>query len=86
VWLAASRPKLDRQPTLHESEATVTERPSFIVSAGDVPEGTHVYPLHPSRRADIPADAWWSDVPPRELGPHDGLPLAARGHQERGRP
>ena len=80
----------------------MTERPSFIVSAGDVPEGTHVYPnstepmpkagsrifypLHPSRQADIPANAWWSDVPLRELGSHDGLPLAARGHQERGRP
>jgi len=60
----------------------------LLLVGGEAPKaGSRIfYPLHPSRRADLPADAWWSDVPPRELGPHDGLPLAAGGHQERGRP
>ncbi len=36
------------------------------------------YPLNPSRRADMDPAEWWSDAPPRTLGPHDGLPDAAR--------
>ncbi len=36
------------------------------------------YPLNPSRREDLGASDWWSDVPRRALGPHDGLPDAAR--------
>ena len=31
------------------------------------------YPLHPKRNADI-GSRHWSDIPARELGPHDGLP------------
>ena len=31
------------------------------------------YPLHPKRNADI-GSRNWSDIPARELGPHDGLP------------
>ena len=37
-----------------------------------------VYPLHPSRRDDLPPDDWWHDAPPRESGGHDGLPDARR--------
>ena len=37
-----------------------------------------VYPLNPSRRADMQASEWWDDAPPRPLGPHDGLPDALR--------
>ena len=33
-----------------------------------------VYPLNPSRRADLQATEWWHDAPTREFGPHDGLP------------
>lgn len=36
------------------------------------------YPLHPTRRNDMPWSAWWDDVPPRALGSHDGLPDARR--------
>ena len=37
-----------------------------------------VYPLHPSRRADLTWSQWWDDAPGRPLGPHDGLPDAQR--------
>ena len=37
-----------------------------------------VYPLNPSRRADMQASDWWRDAPARPLGPHDGLPDALR--------
>ncbi len=35
------------------------------------------YPLHPKRNEAI-GEHWWSDAPKRPLGPHDGLPDAAR--------
>jgi uncharacterized cupin superfamily protein len=37
-----------------------------------------VYPLNPSRREDMAPSDWWTDAPPRALGPHDGLPDALR--------
>jgi hypothetical protein len=48
----------------------MTSRPSFIVSARDIPERTHVYPqsteqMGPNRRVGKAAG---------QLGPHDGLP------------
>jgi len=33
-----------------------------------------VYPLNPSRRADLKDSDWWHDAPAHELGDHDGLP------------
>jgi uncharacterized cupin superfamily protein len=36
------------------------------------------YPLHPSRRNDLPSSEWWDDVPKHRLGPHDGKPDALR--------
>lgn len=38
------------------------------------------YPVNPTRQQDMPEQYWWSDVPRHELGPHDGLPDALRGH------
>lgn len=35
------------------------------------------YPLHPKRNTEI-AERHWKDVPPRELGPHDGRPDKAK--------
>ena len=32
------------------------------------------YPVNPSRKTDLPARRWWSDIPSRPLGPHDGRP------------
>lgn len=42
------------------------------------PSNRIVYPLHPSRRADLDPSEWWGDAPARPLGGHDGLPDAAR--------
>jgi uncharacterized cupin superfamily protein len=42
------------------------------------PENRIYYPLHPSRRADLPPSEWWDDVPKHRLGPHDGQPTALR--------
>jgi uncharacterized cupin superfamily protein len=36
------------------------------------------YPLNPSRRQDMQELNWWSNVPARELGSHDGLPDTKR--------
>ncbi len=47
-----------------------------LLVGGDVrrPENQVFYPLHPQRRADLPASRWWNDVPHREQGPHEGRP------------
>ncbi len=47
-----------------------------LLVGGEVPKpGSRIfYPLNPSRRSDMAADAWWQDVPEHALGPHDGLP------------
>jgi uncharacterized cupin superfamily protein len=37
-----------------------------------------VYPLNPSRRADLKESDWWHDAPPRVPGAHDGLPTSAK--------
>jgi uncharacterized cupin superfamily protein len=51
-----------------------------LLVGGEAPKaGSRIfYPLNPSRRADLRAEQWWHDVPSRPLGPHDGLPDAAR--------
>ncbi len=36
-----------------------------------------VYPLHPKRNEFI-KESFWTDVPKREMGPHDGLPDVLR--------
>jgi uncharacterized cupin superfamily protein len=32
------------------------------------------YPLNPEREGEIPWSDWWSDIPKRPLGSHDGQP------------
>ena len=34
----------------------------------------HRLPLNPSRRTDLPPGRWWTTLPRRPLGPHDGRP------------
>lgn len=57
-----------------------TLRDAVLLVGGEAPKaGSRIfYPLNPSRRADMPPSRWWDDVPSHELGPHDGLPDAAR--------
>ena len=52
-----------------------------LLVGGEAPkQGSRIfYPLNPSRRSDLDPSDWWDDVPRHELGPHDGLPNAARG-------
>jgi uncharacterized cupin superfamily protein len=55
-------------------------REALLLVGGEAPKkGSRiVYPLNPSRRTDMQPSDWWDDAPPRELGPHDGLPDALR--------
>lgn len=52
----------------------------LLLVGGEAPKaGSRIfYPLHPSRRHDMPEQSWWADVPKRPLGEHDGLPDARR--------
>ena len=58
----------------------LTDREALLLVGGEAPKpGSRIcYPVNPSRREDIPAQYWWSDVPTRDLGDHDGLPDALR--------
>jgi uncharacterized cupin superfamily protein len=52
----------------------------LLVGGESAKRGSRIfYPLHPSRRGDLPPQAWWDDVPAQPRGPHDGLPDAMRG-------
>lgn len=57
---------------LNNSDAEVR-----LLVAGDTPrpENRILYPLDPDRKA-LRQD-WWDDAPARDLGPHDGRPVAA---------
>ena len=57
-----------------------TNRDALLLVGGEAakPGNRIVYPLNPSRRADMRAGEWWDDAPSRPLGPHDGLPDALR--------
>ncbi len=50
----------------------------LVVGERPKPENRIYYPCNPEQRARR-AD-WWDDVPPRPMGPHDGLP--DRGRRE----
>jgi uncharacterized cupin superfamily protein len=54
------------------------EREALLLSGGeaDKAENRIYYPLHPGRREDIPWSRWWTDIPARPQGPHDGNPRA----------
>lgn len=53
-------------------------REALLLVGGEAakPGSRIVYPLNPSRRADMPAGEWWDDAPPQPLGPHNGVPDA----------
>lgn len=53
-----------------------SEKDALLLVGGEPAKPTNriVYPLNPSRRADLKPADWWHDVPSRELGDHDGLP------------
>ena len=55
-------------------------REALLLVGGEAAKASNriVYPLHPSRRDDLPPDDWWHDAPPRESGGHDGRPDARR--------
>lgn len=57
-----------------------TDQEAVLLVGGEAPKaGSRIfYPVNPSRRQDMPEASWWSDVPQRELGGHDGLPYALR--------
>lgn len=57
-----------------------TDREVVLLVGGEArkPGSRIFYPVNPSRREDMPEQDWWSDVPRRELGGHDGLPEAQR--------
>ena len=57
-----------------------SEQEVVLLVGGEAPKpGSRIYyPLNSSRRQDMPEQYWWSDVPYRELGGHDGLPDAQR--------
>jgi uncharacterized cupin superfamily protein len=56
------------------------DREALLLVGGEAPKADSriVYPLHPSRRSDMPWSNWWDDAPARALGPHDGLPDSLR--------
>ncbi len=56
-------------------------REALLLVGGQAPvNGSRIlYPVNPTRRADLRPDQWWHDAPARELGPHDGVPEARRG-------
>lgn len=60
-----------------------TQEEAVLLVGGEAPKpGSRIfYPLNPSRRQDMPEQHWWSDVPHRVLGDHDGLPDALRKRQ-----
>lgn len=61
---------------------TDTEVTLLVGGEAAKPGSRIFYPVNPSRQQDMPAQDWWSDLPRRELGRHDGLPDARRGHAE----
>lgn len=56
------------------------EHDVVLLVGGEAPKehSRILYPLNPSRRADLRPEHWWHDAPARELGPHDGLPARLR--------
>jgi uncharacterized cupin superfamily protein len=58
-----------------------SDREALLLVGGEPgkPHNRIVYPVNPSRRADLKASEWWDDAPRQPLGPHDGLPDALRG-------
>lgn len=75
--VAAAQALLERpfhSPCRGERGSTDSE--VLLLVGGEAPkQGSRIYyPLNPSRRDDMDPMNWWSDVPKRELGPHDAMP------------
>ncbi len=53
-----------------------TEVEALLLVGGEGAKASNriVYPVNPSRRADLKGIEWWDDAPPKTLGDHDGLP------------
>ena len=53
-----------------------SDREAVLLAGGEATKASNriVYPLNPTRRADLSEADWWHDAPTRELGGHDGLP------------
>ncbi len=49
----------------------------MVVGESHKPENKFHYPLHPERNRAI-GERWWSDVPVRQMGAHDGVPDAQK--------
>lgn len=58
-------------------------RDALLLAGGEASKAENriVYPLNPSRRADLKDSDWWHEAPQEPSGPHDGLPdlLRRRG-------
>ena len=52
------------------------ERDALLLVGGEASKAHNriVYPVNPSRRADLKPGDWWDDAPAQPLGEHDGLP------------
>jgi uncharacterized cupin superfamily protein len=50
------------------------DRDALLLVGGERPkkENRIFYPKNPERRAQLPPEEWWDDIPLREQGPHDG--------------
>jgi uncharacterized cupin superfamily protein len=61
-----------------------SDREALLMSGGEATKAANriVYPLDPSRRADLKASDWWHDAPTRPLGEHDGLPDRLRASRK----
>jgi len=61
-------------------------REALLLVGGEAakPGNRVVYPLNPSRRADLEAADWWHDAPSTKLGGHDGLPDQLRSSEQSG--
>ncbi len=57
------------------------ERDALLLVGGEAAKAHNriVYPVNPSRRADLAPAEWWDDAPAQTLGGHDGLPDRLRG-------
>jgi uncharacterized cupin superfamily protein len=60
-----------------------TEIEALLLVGGEAAKRSNriVYPLNPSRRADLKAADWWHGAPSRKLGSHDGIPDQLRASQ-----
>ena len=59
---------------------------ALLLAGGEAAKAANriVYPVNPSRRADLKESDWWHDAPARELGDHDGLPDRLRASSKGG--